>query len=138
MMIITYLALAASIYFLIRYFKTNSEYSSWKKRELITGEIGEETRRIPANGGTKYIYHFKLNTTPDETMTTYEDFVRGNEKPTLKVGDKVEVYYDPVIKYFRDKKKLQKEPKKHLLWFIICFGVAFFVAALNVILGMIS
>jgi hypothetical protein len=135
---IPYFALAAAFYCLVRYFKAKKEYLSWKKHDLLIGEIGEETRRVPTNGGTKYIYHFTLNTTPEPTKTTYEDFVRANETPTLKVGDKVEVYYDPIVKYHRDKKKLQKAPKPYLIGFIVCFAVAFVCSGLIVLMGMLT
>ena len=76
-------AIVVAIVFLVKYIKAKSEYLSWKKRELVIGEIGEETRRMPYNGGTKYIYHFTLFTKPEETKITYEDVVKANENPSV-------------------------------------------------------
>ena len=134
MVFIAYFALAAAIACLVKYIKASREYSSWKKKELITGVIGEETRRMPFNGGMKYIYHFTLNASPEPINTTYEDIVNANEVPTVKVGDIVEVYYDPVVKYYRDKAKISKGYKKYLFGFIGCFVLSFILHGLRVLL----
>ena len=108
-------ALLALLYFLYKFIRIASEHAVWKKKDLVFGTVGEELRRISSNVEKKYVFDFTLNTEPDETKATYEETVKGNEKPSVKPGDCLEVYYDPVFKQYRPKEKLTKELKWSLI-----------------------
>ena len=117
------IAMLFSVVFFFKSIVSFIKYMQWKRKETIVGNIGELIKTEEIEKSTRYYFSVNLRDLQSGTQIKYTESVRYGKEPSVRIGDPVEVFYDPRNKQYRIKIELMKDLRTNVLCLVLCLLV---------------
>ena len=117
------IAMLFSVVFFFKSIVSFIKYMQWKRKETIVGNIGELIKTEEIEKSTRYYFSVNLRDLQSGTQIKYTESVRYGKEPSVRIGDPMEVFYDPRNKQYRIKIELMKDLRTNVLCLVLCLLV---------------